>query len=168
MTTSPQDWSSPIAVQPIGVVRGGRPTGDDDYWGGFQSTIELDTERFGAEALAALDTFSHVLVLYRFHLLQPGSEETGGRHPRGRADWPIVGIFAQRAKKRPNFIGATTCRVVGVEGTTLTVEGLDAMDGTPILDLKPHMEEFEPRGATFQPDWSREIMTDYFAEHTEA
>ncbi|QBF47469.1 SAM-dependent methyltransferase [Janibacter limosus] len=167
MTAPSQDWKNPVTLSPIGVVRGGRPTGDDDYWGGFESTIELDSERFGADALAALDTYSHVLVLFHFHLLTPGSEETGGRHPRGRKDWPLVGIFAQRAKKRPNFVGATTCRVVSVDGTTLTVEGLDAMDGTPILDLKPHMQEFEPRGEVIQPEWSHNVMADYFAPHTE-
>jgi tRNA-Thr(GGU) m(6)t(6)A37 methyltransferase TsaA len=157
-------WTEPITLTPVGVVRDGRDTSDDDYWGGFESRIELDPHRFTDESLAGLDTYSHVLVVFHLHLVDPTGEETGGRHPRGRDDWPLVGIFAQRAKRRPNRIGITTCRVVSVEGLVLTVEGLDAMDGTPVLDLKPHMAEFDPRGEVFQPSWSHEVMTDYFSE----
>jgi tRNA-Thr(GGU) m(6)t(6)A37 methyltransferase TsaA len=163
-----ETWREPLTLQPIGVVRDGRATSDDDHWGGFISTIELDADRFGPDALAALDTFSHVVVVYHFHLVDEATEERGGRHPRGRDDWPLVGIFAQRAKRRPNRIGVTTCRVVSVDGTRLTVEGLDAMAGTPVLDLKPHMVEFEPRGKVSQPAWSHELMTKYFAEATDA
>jgi tRNA (Thr-GGU) A37 N-methylase len=157
-------WSEPVVLTPVGVVRGGRDTSDDDYWGGFESRIELDPQRFTDQAMAALDSFSHVMVVFQFHLVDPAREETGGRHPRGREDWPLVGIFAQRAKRRPNRIGVTTCRVISVDGTVLTVEGLDAMEGTPVLDLKPHMVEFDPRGEIFQPQWSHEVMTDYFSD----
>jgi tRNA-Thr(GGU) m(6)t(6)A37 methyltransferase TsaA len=161
-----EQWSSPVVLTPIGVVRGGRDTSDDDYWGGFESRIELDPRRFTSDSLAALEAFSHVLVVFQFHLVEADSEETGARRPRGREDWPLVGIFAQRAKRRPNRIGITTCRVVSVSGLVLTVEGLDAMEGTPVLDLKPHMAEFEPQGDVLQPAWSHEIMTDYFADST--
>lgn len=161
-------WRESVTLQPIGVVRDGRTTGEDDNWGGFISTIELDTDRFGADALAALDTFSHVIVIFHFHLLDEASAERGGRRPRGRQDWPVVGIFAQRAKRRPNRIGVTTCRLVGVNDTRLTVEGLDAMAGTPVLDLKPYMAEYEPRGEVSQPAWSHELMMSYFTEAREA
>lgn len=167
MSTS-EAWREPVTLQPIGVVRGGRTTSDDDYWGGSISTIELDADRFGPDALAALDTFSHVIVIFHFHLLDEAAAERGGRHPRGRGDWPVAGIFAQRAKRRPNRIGVTTCRLVSVNGTHLTVEGLDAMAGTPVLDLKPYMVEFGPRGGVFQPAWSHELMVKYFAEVPEA
>lgn len=159
---SGDSWREPIELTPIGVVRGGRESSDDDHWGGFVSRIELDAERFDERSLSALDSFSHVMVVYHFHLLDPGSVQTGARRPRGREDWPLVGIFAQRAKRRPNRLGVTTCRVLGVDGITLTVEGLDAMDGTPVVDLKPHMVEFEPRGHVSQPQWSHELMTEYF------
>jgi tRNA (adenine37-N6)-methyltransferase len=163
MSTS-EAWREPVTLQPIGIVRDGRTTSDDDYWGGFISAIELDTDRFGPDALAALDTFSHVIVIFHFHLLDEAAGEHGGRHPRGREDWPVVGIFAQRAKRRPNRIGVTTCRLVSVTGTRLTVEGLDAMTGTPVLDIKPYMTEFEPDGQVSQPAWSHELMANYFAE----
>jgi len=168
MSTINEAWREPVELQPIGVVRGGRASSDDDYWGGFVSTLELDPDRFGPDALAALDTFSHVVVVFHFHLVERDREETGGRHPRGREDWPLVGIFAQRAKRRPNRLGVTTCRVVSVDGTRLTLEGLDAMEGPPVLDLKPHLVEFDPRGAVHQPEWSHELMSDYFADESTA
>ena len=86
----------------------------------------------------------------------------GSRHPRGNEAWPKVGIFAQRAKARPNRIGITTCELVSVDGLTLRVRGLDAIDGTPIIDIKPYMTEFAPRRATRQPVWSSELMTGYW------
>jgi tRNA (Thr-GGU) A37 N-methylase len=87
---------------------------------------------------------------------------TGARHPRGNKDWPEVGIFAQRGKDRPNRIGSTICRVARVEGTRLFVIELDAIDGTPVLDIKPVMAEFLPRGEVWQPEWSHELMREYW------
>ena len=86
----------------------------------------------------------------------------GARRPRGRADWPEVGIFAQRAKARPNRIGVGTCALLGVEGLTLRVRGLDAIDGTPVLDVKPHVLEMGPRGEVHEPEWMTELMRDYW------
>jgi tRNA (Thr-GGU) A37 N-methylase len=73
-----------------------------------------------------------------------------------------VGVFAQRGKNRPNRIGTTVCRVLGVEGTTLHVEGLDAIDGTPILDLKPWFSAFGPRGEVTEPAWVAGLMARYW------
>jgi tRNA (Thr-GGU) A37 N-methylase len=87
---------------------------------------------------------------------------SGARHPRGRVDWPAVGILAQRAKSRPNRIGVTVCELLGVDGLTLEVKGLDAIDGTPVLDVKPYMVAFGPRGVVRQPAWVEELMRDYW------
>ena len=87
---------------------------------------------------------------------------TGARHPRGNKAWPRIGIFAQRGKNRPNRIGVTVCEVVAVKGRTLEVKGLDAIDGTPVLDIKPVMSGFAPRGEVREPDWAREIMAAYW------
>ena len=95
-------------------------------------------------------------------LLPDSKIETGARHPRNREDWPLVGIFAQRGKNRPNRIGLTTCTILKVEGTRLHVRGLDAIDGTPVLDIKPVMREFLPRGEVRQPDWATELMAEYW------
>ena len=149
-------------VLPIGVVHCPRKTTDDDFWGGVISTIEIDAKRFKADALAGLDAFSHLDVIYHFHRVDEAEEETGARHPRGNKDWPKVGIFAQRAKSRPNRLGLSCCKLVKIEGLTITVEGLDAIDGTPILDVKPVMKEFQPRGDIKQPAWSSELMRDYY------
>jgi len=73
-----------------------------------------------------------------------------------------VGIFAQRGKGRPNRLGTTICRVLGVDGTTLRVAELDAIDGTPVVDLKPVMREFLPRSPVIQPAWSTELMASYW------
>ena len=79
----------------------------------------------------------NVEVLFHFDRADPAKVVTGARHPRNNRDWPAVGIFAQRGKGRPNRIGSTVCRIVGVTGSSLRVAELDAIDGTPVLDLKP-------------------------------
>lgn len=161
-SASSAEADQPIALQAIGHVRGGRDEVIDDDWGAVEAAIELDPARFGPEALAGLDAFSHAEVIFLFDRVPDAKIETGARHPRGREDWPLVGIFAQRGKNRPNRLGLTTCEIVGVEGTRLTVRGLDAVDGTPVLDIKPAMRGFAPRGALRQPEWADEIMADYW------
>ena len=153
---------TPIGVVPIGLVRGGRDVPEDDDWGQSRAWIDLDPARFDAEALLGLDAFSHVEVIYVFDRVSDDQIVTGARHPRGNTDWPKVGIFAQRGKNRPNRIGVTVCDVVAVNGLSLEVRGLDAIDGTPVLDLKPVMSGFAPRGAHREPDWARDIMKDYW------
>lgn len=150
------------AIRPIGVVRGGRTEPVDDDWGRVEAEIVLDAAQFGPESTAGLGDFSHVTVIYQFHLVPDAEINSGARHPRGRTDWPKVGIFAQRGKGRPNRIGVTTCDLVSVERLTLRVRGLDAIDGTPVLDIKPHMTGFAPRGDVREPAWVKEIMKDYW------
>jgi len=151
-----------IEMVPVGVVRGGRTEAIDDDWGASEATIALDPDRFSPDVVAGLDSFSHVDVVYVFHLVDAGDVNLGTRHPRGRTDWPEVGIFAQRAKARPNRIGVTTCELIGVNGLELRVQGLDAVDGTPVLDVKPYMREFGPRGEVREPEWAVELMAKYW------
>ncbi|MET9491974.1 SAM-dependent methyltransferase [Nocardia sp. NPDC006630] len=151
-----------LEIEPVGRVAGGRGEAFDDNWGAVEAAIELDAERFTPEALAGLGDFSHLEVVYHFHLVPEEKVETGARHPRNRQDWPLVGIFAQRGKNRPNRIGVSRCRLLGVDGLTVRVAGLDAIDGTPVLDIKPYMSEFGPRGEVHQPEWSTELMGEYF------
>jgi tRNA (adenine37-N6)-methyltransferase len=154
---------SSIAITPIGWVRAPRTEARDDFWGSVRSTIELDP-RFSPDALAGLAEFSHLEVVYHFHGVAADRVETAARHPRGRADWPLVGIFAQRGKARPNRIGVSRCNLVRVEGLTITVQRLDAIDGTPVLDIKPYMAEFGPVGPVSQPAWSTELMKSYYGD----
>jgi len=151
-----------IDMQSLGTVVGGRREPRDDDWGPVEATIELDPQRVGPEATAGLGEFSHVEVVFVFHHVAPHDITRGTRHPRGRADWPAVGILAQRAKSRPNRIGVTVCELVGVDGLQLRVRGLDAVDGTPVLDVKPYMPAFGPRGEVRQPRWAEELMRDYW------
>ena len=91
-----------IGLAPIGHVRGGRTEAIDDDWGGTISSIHLDPETFTEDALAGLGDFSHIDVIFFFDKVPETKIEFGARHPRGREDWPQVGIFAQRGKNRPN------------------------------------------------------------------
>ncbi|BDM74157.1 hypothetical protein HEK616_76440 (plasmid) [Streptomyces nigrescens] len=109
-----------------------------------------------------MDAFSHLEVVYHFDRVPVEKIETGARHPRGNTDWPQVGIFAQRGKNRPNRLGVSRCRLLSVDGLDLHVQGLDAVDGTPVLDIKPYMAEFGPQGTTSQPGWATDIMRRYY------
>lgn len=151
----------PVLLEPVARVSSARTEPIDDDWDAVTATITLD-ERFGPDALAGLAEFSHVEVVFVFDRIDPAGVPTGMRHPRGNRDWPAVGIFAQRGSGRPNRIGVTVCPLLGVEGRTLTVRGLDAIDGTPVLDIKPFMTEFAPRGEIRQPAWSHELMAGYW------
>lgn len=148
-------------VNAIGFVSAARTAPEDDNWGGARSTITL-VETMDETALDGIETFSHVEVIFVFHGVLPGGAVTGARHPRNNPAWPKVGIFAQRGKNRPNRIGCTICRVEGRSGRSLVVSELDAIDGTPVLDVKPVMTEFLPRGATRQPAWATELMAAYW------
>ena len=154
--------SESFEIRPIGWVRCNRHEAIDDGWDDVATTIELDRTQFGPEALLGLDDFAYAEVLFVFDKVGEDEIETGARHPRGRQDWPKVGIFAQRGKNRPNRIGATICRIVVVSGIRIQVMGLDAIDGTPVIDIKPVMSGFLPRGDVAEPAWAREIMRDYW------
>jgi len=151
-----------LSVRPIDWVSSERTEPLDDGWDSIRAAITLDGERFGPEALQGLEAFSHVEVVYVFDRVDPDRVQTVARRPRGNPDWPQVGIFAQRAKGRPNRLGVSVCRLLAVQDLTVTVHALDAIDGTPVLDLKPYMAEFAPRGQVHQPAWSRELMAGYW------
>ena len=145
----------------IGTVSSPRTDAVDDDWGEIDATIEL-VEPYGADSVVGLDQFTHIEVVFLFDRVDPATVTTGARRPRGNPAWPEVGIFAQRAKNRPNRLGLVTCNLLRVDSTTLFVNGLDAIDGTPVLDIKPHMAEFAPRGRVSQPAWSHDLMRDYW------
>jgi tRNA (Thr-GGU) A37 N-methylase len=152
-----------IVLTPIGRVRSNVTASKEDYWGNIVSTIELENEQLESGALKGLEEFSHVEVLFHLSDVPESSIERGGRHPRNNPNWPKVGILAQRAKSRPNRIAATICQIIEVSQKSLTVRGLDAFDGSPVLDIKPVFSEFLPDKAQIkQPQWSHEMMEHYF------
>lgn len=149
-------------MEPVGVVASDRTDpADTDNWGSVVSTIEIDA-RFPADCLQGLGDFSHVEVLYVFDRAQERADYRA-RPSRGRSDLPAVGVFADRGPRRPNRIGATICRVLAVEGRRLTVRGLDAVNGTPVVDVKPVMTQFLPTEVR-QPAWVDALMAEYFAD----
>ncbi|MFG1991998.1 SAM-dependent methyltransferase [Actinoplanes sp. NPDC048988] len=148
-------------ITSIGTVRNERTdVQNSDYWGAVRSTIVVD-ERFGDACLQGLELFSHVEVLFVFDQLEEPGDYREPRPYRGRADLPPVGIFATRGPRRPNRIGVTTCAIASVSGRELTVVGLDAVTGTPVVDLKPAMREFTVADVE-QPEFVSKLMADYF------
>ena len=156
-TADGTQWS----VHPVGTVSSSRHEAIDDDWGDVEATITLCAP-YGADALRGLTDFSHIEVIYLFDRVDSATVNRGARVPRGNPAWPEVGIFAQRAKNRPNRLGLSACLLLGIDGSSLRVRGLDAIDGTPVLDIKPYMIEFAPRGAVTQPAWSHELMRAYW------
>ncbi len=150
-----------LTLSPIGTVRGGRIAAEDDAWGPCVADIVL-APRFTPDVLLGLDSFSHVEIVFPFHRVAESEEVPAARHPRDRADWPLVGIFAQRDRTRPNRLGVTICEIVSVQGLVLTVRGLDAIDGTPVPDIKPYMTGFAARGPVREPAWARALMDGYW------
>ncbi|WP_433064666.1 SAM-dependent methyltransferase [Dactylosporangium sp. CS-033363] len=148
-------------ITPIGTVHNDRTDiQHTDNWGAVRSTIVVD-ERFGDACLQGLEDFSHVEVLFVFDRFEDAGDYREPRPYRGRQDLPPVGIFAGRGPRRPNRIGVTCCAIESVQGRSLTVLGLDAVTGTPVIDLKPTMTEFLPANVK-QPHWVSEVMAQYF------
>lgn len=150
-----------IELNAIGFVNSPRKTPEDDLWGTVESTITVNLE-IPPDALHGLEQFSHAEIVFYMHLVQTSKIEVGSRHPRNNTAWPKVGIFAQRGKNRPNQIGVTICEILRVDGRVVHLRGLDAIDGTPVLDIKPYIREFGPRSASEQPPWATELMNSYF------
>lgn len=148
-------------IAPVAWVAAERTEVKDDNWKG-QSKIVLD-ESMPDEALEGIETFSHLYVIFRFHMADPKKMTKGKRHPRNNPDWPEVGVFASRGKNRPNHLGLTTVKLVRREGRELVVERLDAIDGTPVVDIKPVMHAFEQQDEIRQPAWAIELMKQYYA-----
>jgi tRNA (Thr-GGU) A37 N-methylase len=150
-----------ISLRPVAFIRNDRPEIADDNWDDFVSTVELAQE-VPSEALRGLEEFSHVEIVFFADWAEDVPPGPWHRHPRGNEDWPDVGVFAQRNKDRPNRILLTTCRVEAVAGRSFTVRGLDGLDGTPVLDIKPVFSWSTPRGEVIAPRWSQELGQSYF------
>jgi tRNA (adenine37-N6)-methyltransferase len=157
-----------FTVEPIARVVGGRTDPTDDYWGGSRAIIRVDEDRFTPAAVKGLEEFSHLEIVFRFHLTDPTDLNLGARRPRDNPQWPEVGIFGHRNMRRINWLGVSRCRLIKVDGLDLHVEELDAVDGTPVLDIKPWFSEFGPRGEVKQAAWTTQMLGLYFADPEEA
>ncbi|KQX68172.1 MULTISPECIES: tRNA (N6-threonylcarbamoyladenosine(37)-N6)-methyltransferase TrmO [unclassified Paenibacillus] len=150
-----------FSVTPIAYIRNSREVIEDDYWGNVVSTIELTSE-FSEESVKGIEDFSHLEVIFYFNQVKDDNIQFDARHPRNNKEYPKVGIFAQRGKNRPNKLGLTTVEVLKREGKNIYIKGLDAINGTPVLDLKPVMKEFAPKGEIKQPYWVSDLMKEYW------
>jgi tRNA-Thr(GGU) m(6)t(6)A37 methyltransferase TsaA len=149
-----------IDVRPIGQVESSVEETVDENWGSVISKIVLLPEY--AEGLDGLDGFSHAIVVTYLHKAKYDRERHLKRRPRGLAPMPLVGIFSQRAKDRPNPIGITAVKIVGVGGDYVEVQGLDAVHGTPVLDIKPYYPQYDRVENARTPEWVDDIMRGYF------
>ena len=151
----------PFQISSIATVYNQRIDISDDLWGEVISEIVLN-DTIPAEAFDGIEDFSHVEIIFIFDRAIGAPIVTGSAHPRENKAWPKTGIFAQRKKNRPNHIGTTICELIRREGKSLFVKKLDAIDSTPVVDIKPVMKEFLPRSPVKQPAWTHELMTDYW------
>ena len=149
-----------MQLTPIAIVRTPATEPVDENWGDVESAIVFDEPY--ARGLLGIEQFSHVLVLFLMHESTFDPARDLVRRPRGRDDMPETGIFAQRAKHRPNPIGLTAVRVIARETNVLRVRGLDAIDGTPVLDVKPYFPAFDRVDSATTPPWVDELMKGYF------
>jgi tRNA-Thr(GGU) m(6)t(6)A37 methyltransferase TsaA len=138
-----------ISVESIGYVKT-QAVGDEVKDKSRLSEIFIDCEL--TQALEGIMGFSHVFVLFWLHEISSEERETLKVHPRGRSDLPLLGVFATRTNRRPNPIGLTLCELVKIESNVLTVRGLDAFDGTPVLDVKPY-DSWDCAPNPRMPDW---------------
>ena len=147
-------------IEPIGTVKSPVTEAVDEGWGGVVSEIHLQESL--AAGLQGIEQFSHIIVIFFMHQSTFDLAADLVRRPRERPDMPLVGTFAQRAKHRPNPIGITTVQLIRVEGNILEVKGLDAIDGTPVLDIKPYVPAFDCGANAVVPGWVEKLMKGYF------
>lgn len=149
-----------IKLQPIGIIKSPITKMSQGNWGQVQSEIHLNDEYI--QGIKGLEEFSHVVVVFYMHQATFVSSEHLMRRPRAQANQPEIGVFAQRTKYRPNPIGITTVKLLGIDHNVLTVLALDALDSTPVLDLKPYMPTFDGVKSARLPAWVIEFEKGYF------
>ena len=148
-------------IEPIAYVKNSRSAPDDDYWGDLISEIII-SDKIAEQIIKGIEEFSHLEIIFYFHLADLAKIEISSSHPRENAKFPKVGIFAQRKKARPNLLGTTIVKLIKAEKNKLTVEVLDAVNGTPVIDIKPVIKEFLNKEKTVQPEWATDLMKNYW------
>lgn len=134
---------APLVLEPVGRVER------------RQGKVYVAIEPAYAQALSGIDDFSHLWVIYWFHGNDtPAKRRTLKVHPRGNPANPLTGVFATRSPQRPNLLGLQACRLVGRQGNRLEVTGLDAWDGSPVLDLKPYLPQLDAWPQAAIPAWA--------------
>lgn len=145
---------------PVGFVRSEVTVKTDCNWGLVVSNIIMNEDL--ADGLKGLEEFSHIIVVFHLNEAEFIKDKHLVRRPQGREDMPYVGIFSQRAKDRPNPIGITAVKLLRVCGNRIEVQGLDAIDGTPVLDIKPYYPQYDLKENAVVPEWVHVLMKEYF------
>ncbi len=131
-------------IFPVGIVRKkGR-------------AVSIEIQKRFKEALLGLDQFSHVYVLYWFHKNDtPEKRRTLQVHPRGNKRNPLTGVFATHSPYRPNLLALTVCKIQSIKDNVMVINGIDAVDGTPVIDIKSYNPKNEAIPPFRLPDWAR-------------
>ena len=142
-----------ITLKPIGYVKSPvKATPKPEYdWRSIISEIVLEPGL--AAGLEGLDKYSHVIVIYYAHKAANPADMSHSVRYKGNPGYPIVGVFASRSPYRPNPLGQKLARLLEVKGNTVRVEGLDALDGTPVLDIKPFIPGYDSAEGAVSPSW---------------
>ena len=138
-------------LKAIGTIRNDVEEPGRRDWQNIVSEIVIDDEFL--EALDSIEEFSHIIILYWMHKLDQSQRSVLKVHPRGQQDLPLVGVFSSRSPARPNPIGMTVVRLIGRENNILKVMGTDALNGTPVLDIKPYIPTHDAKDSAKTPQW---------------
>jgi len=143
-----------IIVRAIGVVRNQvtQPPGANYNWPDVVSELVID--RSLTDALDSLDEFSHIVVLYWIHRVDTAAKLPMKIHPRGNPSLPLTGLLATRSPHRPNPVGIATAQLLERRGNILRVKGLDAINGSPIIDIKPYIPGYDSATDARTPRWT--------------
>ena len=147
------DSKGKVEVKPIGVVKT-KAVGKEVRDRSNISEIILRNDL--VETLRGIEDFSHLLVIFWMHEISSKERKIMKVHPRGRQDMPLLGVYATRTPYRPNPIGLTLVELVKVERNVVSVRGLDAFDGTPILDIKP-FDQWDASQKIRVPSWWKKM-----------
>ena len=138
-------------LTPIGFVKNNITEPKRKDWEAVTSEIIINDDL--KQGLSRIDEFSHIIVIYWMHKLPPSQRSVIEVHPRGNQNLPLVGVFASRSPARPNPIGITTVKLMERRDNILKVTGLDAIDGTPVLDIKPYIPDHASASEIKTPGW---------------
>jgi tRNA-Thr(GGU) m(6)t(6)A37 methyltransferase TsaA len=143
-----------MTIRPIGIVRSPVKQRQHPGYAWQQVEAEIVIDDSLTEDLEGLEGFSHLIVIYRLHLATDKARMASRVHPRGEKDLPLVGRLATRSPYRPNSLGQKVVRLVERQGNVLKVRGLDALDGTPVIDIKPYIPGYDSADDATVPPWT--------------
>jgi len=142
-----------MTLKAIGVVKNGVGQAPRAGYNWQDEVSEIVIDSSLTEALDGLDGFSHIIVIWWMHQVTAAGDLPAKIHPRGSKELPLVGRFATRSPHRPNPLGKATVRLLQRRGNILRVKGLDAIDGTPVIDIKPYIPGYDSAADAKAPEW---------------